>query len=103
MMEQIMQDYQIIDVNGFDSDGEPEIRLYADGLIEVMFNFMPPSNGSPDLLVDPIFERVLQAHLGVAVMREDREIFTIEHPTPSTARDLQQYLENFWRLDSSQS
>ena len=99
-----MQDYQVMDVNSFDSDGEPEIRLYADGLIEVMFNFMPPSNGSPDLLADPIFdefERILQAHLGVTVIREDREIFTIEHPTPSTATDLKQYLENFWRLDSS--
>jgi hypothetical protein len=103
-MEEIMQDYQIIDVVGFDSDGEPEIRLYADGLIEVVFNFMPPSNGNLDLLADPIFdefERVLQLYLGVTVIREDREIFTIEHPTPSTAIDLKNYLENFWRLDSS--
>lgn len=98
-----MEDYEVMHVNGFDSDGEPEIRLYADGLIEVMFNFMPPSNGSPDLLQDPIFDRfeqVLQAHLGVIVMREDREIFTIEHPTKNTAIDLKQYLENFWRLEA---
>ena len=96
-----MQNYQVLDVNGFDSDGEPEIRLYGDGLIEVMFNFMPPSNGNPYLLKDPIFERfedVLQAHLGVTVIREDREIFTIDRPAKNTAIDLQKYLENFWRL-----
>ena len=99
-----MQDYQVMDVNGFDSDGEPEIRLYPDGLIEVMFNFMPPINGNPDLPTDPIFdefELVLQAHLGVTVIREDREIFTIEYPTSNTAIDLKQYLEDFWRVDLS--
>ena len=95
-----MEEYQIINVSGFDSDGEPEIRLYPDGLIEVVFNFMPPSNGSPDLPADPIFdefENVLQSHLGVDVIREDREIFTIERPAKSTVAELQQYLENFWR------
>ena len=97
-----MEEYQIINVSGFDSDGEPEIRLYPDGLIEVMFNFMPPSNGSPDLLADPIFdqfENVLQAHLGVSVIREDREIFTIANPHQNTAIQLKQYLDNFWRRD----
>ena len=96
-----MEDYQVIEVDGFDSDGEPEIRLYPDGLIEVVFNFMPPSNGSPDLPADPVFEQfenVLEAHLGVNVIREDREIFTIEHPSKGTVVELQQYLENFWRM-----
>jgi hypothetical protein len=98
-MEEIMEDYQVISVEGFDSDGEPEIRLYDDGKIEVIFNFMPPSNGNPDLIDNPIFdsfEVVLENVLGVKVIREDRELFLIDQPTVKTIPQLKQYLESFW-------
>ncbi len=94
-----MEEYQTITVDGFDSDGEPEIRLYPDGKIEVMFNFMPPSNGNPDLSEDHIFdnfEDVMGQALGVNVEREDRELFTIHNSADNTSNDLKKFLENFW-------
>jgi hypothetical protein len=95
-----MESYQTLTVEGFDCDGEPEIRVYANGRIEVMFNFMPPSNGNPDGSSDPIFddfEIVLADKLGVVVDREDRELFEIEHPTAQTASELKRFLEGFWQ------
>jgi hypothetical protein len=98
-LEAIVENYQVIPIEGFDKDGEPEIRLHSDGKIEVMFNFMPPSNGNPDLFEDPLFEdfeNLLHQQLGVEVEREDREIFVIPSPKSSTTQDLKDYLENFW-------
>jgi hypothetical protein len=34
---------EIIPFTGFDPEGEPEIRVMADGSWELVFNFMPPS------------------------------------------------------------
>lgn len=94
-----MEHYQTIAVEGFDCDGEPEIKQYGDGKIEVIFNFMPPSNGNPDLSEDPVFdefETVMEQQLGVPVERDDREFFVIHKPNENTANDLKNFLENFW-------
>ncbi len=94
-----MSEYQVTSVVGFDRDGEPEIRLYPDGKIELVFNFMPPSNGNPDGYEDPIFDKfedTIQHSLGVHVDREDREFFVVNNPTKDTVTDLKKYLENFW-------
>ena len=34
---------RIIALEGFDSEGEPEIRIKRDGRLELVFNFMPPT------------------------------------------------------------
>jgi hypothetical protein len=88
-----------ITVTGFDSAGEPEIRNAAGGALEIMFNFMPPLNGSDDANPDPVFEtfeKVLQAELGVDVVRDDRELFVIPKPKPDTAARAKTFLETFW-------
>jgi hypothetical protein len=86
-------------VQGFDVDGEPEIRQGDNGL-EIMFNFMPPSNGQADGVQHPVFDRfddVLSAALGVEVVRDDRELFIIPDPAPDTAGRAKAYLESFWQ------
>jgi hypothetical protein len=30
-------------IEGFDSEGEPEIRIMENGSLELVFNFMPPT------------------------------------------------------------
>ena len=35
-----MNNYEIIKIQGFDKDGEPEIKKFQDGHIELQFNFM---------------------------------------------------------------
>jgi hypothetical protein len=88
-----------ITVTGFDSYGEPEIRNADGGALHIMFNFMPPLNGSDDYNPHPVFEtfeKVLQAELGVDVVRDDRELFIIAKPKPDTAARAKAFLETFW-------
>jgi hypothetical protein len=88
-----------IKLNGFDSDGEPELRYGEQGRLEIMFNFMPPLNGAADANPHPIFETfevVLASALGVDVIRDDRELFIIPNPQPDTMSRAQVYLETFW-------
>ncbi len=94
-----MEDYKLIPVKGFDSDGEPELKIFSDGHIEIMFNFMPPLNGKPeakDSTYWDSFEQALSTHLGVEVSRDDRELFVIAKPKKSTADKLKLYLESYW-------
>ena len=76
-----MNNYEIIKIQGFDKDGEPEIKKFQDGHIELQFNFMPPLNGKADTEDSEFwdnFEQTLQSHLNVNVLRDDRELFVIE-------------------------
>lgn len=38
---------RIVQLSGFDLGGEPSIRLMSDGSLEVLFEFMPPSDVEP--------------------------------------------------------
>lgn len=94
-----MEDYKTIEVTGFDSHGEPEIKVFDDGHIEIMFNFMPPHHGADEGRKDPvfdIFDKWLEYKLGVPVQWEDRELFIIQKPLADTAAKLQEALEHFW-------
>jgi hypothetical protein len=91
---------EAIEIKGFDSHGEPELRQGADGGLERMFNFMPPLNDAADPNPHPIFETfevVLANALGVVVTRDDRELFLIPMAQPDTAARAQKFLETFWR------
>lgn len=95
-----MQDeFKTINIVGFDSDGEPEIKVFDDGHIEIMFNFMPPLNGKEEQENEEYwdnFEEPLSQHLNVDVLRDDRELFIIETPKKSTLAKLKLYLESYW-------
>ena len=94
-----MEDYKQISIKGFDKDGEPEVKVFKDGHIEIMFNFMPPLNGKTEVEDEEFwdsFENVLSTHLNVEVMREDREFFIIPKSKKSTAKKLELYLESYW-------
>ncbi len=94
-----MEDYKTINVKGFDIDGEPEIKLFSDGHIELMFNFIPPLNGNDRQEESDYwdnFEKTLSTHLSVEVLRDDRELFVIQNPKKSTVKKLELYLESYW-------
>ncbi len=94
-----MANTQIIKIKGFDKNGEPEIRTQPDGSLQIMFNFMPPSNGTEDGVDDPIFDHFdqeLAKILEVEVIWEDREFFRIPKPKANTAAQAKAYLEGFW-------
>ena len=86
---------QVVPLSGFDADGEPEIRMMADGSLYVVFNFMPPSwaEDNPDPFDD--FDAQLSMAAGVPVQWEDREFFRIEHPTNDTVARLSRFLATY--------
>lgn len=97
-------DYELketIDIIGFDSDGEPEIRISMDNSIMLVFNSMPPSNGkdTQGVLGDfEHFDRYLSEKLGVKVSWIDREFFEIKHPQKDTALRLKTLLDSYWTI-----
>jgi hypothetical protein len=86
---------------GFDSAGEPELRLGDKGALEIVFNFMPPLNETGDPNPHPVFdtfEVVLTKALGVEVVRDDRELFVIPKPQSDTMAKTKVFLETFWAV-----
>jgi hypothetical protein len=92
-------------IKGFDRQGEPELRRGENGALQLMFNFMPPMSPSgaerqPELF--ETFEVALATFLGVAVARDDRELFIIANPKTDTAETLATYLSVFWLQHAKQ-
>lgn len=88
---------ETIEIEGFDPDGEPVIKRWADGSLWIHFEAMPPffaeEDGTEDDFED--FQAVLQAALGVPVTQDDREVFVIEHPLADTVKKAKKWLESF--------
>jgi len=91
------QPVEVIPITGFDLEGEPEIRVMADGSLYVVFNFMPPSwaEDDPDPFDD--FDRQLARAVAVPVDWQDREFFRIERPTADTVGRIRKFLESYPR------
>lgn len=86
-------------ISGFDQDGEPEVRMEEDGSLVIIFEFMPPLNGTEEGVDDEDFEHfdeVMQAALGVEVVWDDREVFVIPHPKKDTILKIKDFLEHYW-------
>jgi hypothetical protein len=85
-------------VTGFDSSGEPEIRVLSDGSVEIHFSLIPPLNGATEASTDSVFthfETVLGAALNCEVLRDDRELFVIPVAPAGTAERAQRFLEAY--------
>jgi hypothetical protein len=82
----------ILPLTGFDPEGEPEIRVQADGSWMLVFNFMPPSwaEDEPEPFDD--FDKQLGAAIGQEVLWDDREFFRIPRPGTDTRKRIQQFL-----------
>lgn len=87
----------VIPLSGFDPDGEPEIRIMADGSLYVVFEFMPPSwaEDDPDSFDD--FDQQLGNEVGLPVEWEDREFFRIERPAKDSVERIRRFLAAYER------
>ncbi len=85
-------------INGFDDDGDPEIREMSDGSIKVVFNYMPPSwvpedqYTATDLGPFRDFDMRMEKAIGVQVLWDDREFFVIRQPKADTIEKIKQFL-----------
>ncbi len=89
-----------IPVSGFDPGGEPEIRRYSDGTLQVVFDFMPPSfvddeGGWVDLGRYWKLDQEMTRAIGTEVVWEDREYFRIDRPGPDTIQQLRDFLASY--------
>ena len=87
----------VITLEGFDSEGEPEIRVMNNGSLELVFNFMPPTwaEDNPEAFDD--FDVQLSEALNLEVLWEDREFFWIEEPAEDTVERIRQFLAAYPR------
>ena len=86
---------RVIALQGFDPEGEPEIRVMPDGALYLVVNFMPPSDAVPeeDALFEHFDEELAKA-IGVEVAWEDRELFLIRAPNEHTITDLKRFIKS---------
>ncbi len=87
----------MITLEGFDSEGEPEIRIMDNGSLELVFNFMPPTwvEENPEAFDD--FDVQLSEALDLEVLWEDRELFLIEEPSDDTVDRIREFLAEYPR------
>lgn len=91
---------ETIPLSGFDPAGEPEIRRFADGSLQIVFAFMPPSfvedeGGWVDLGRYRKLDEEMARAIGTAVVWEDREYFRIERPREDTVERLREFLAGY--------
>jgi hypothetical protein len=83
-------------IEGFDPEGDPELRLLSDGSLELVFEFMPPSfvpeTEDEDLGRFEDFDQRLAEAIETEVLWEDREVFLIPAPNPDTVDRLRKFL-----------
>jgi hypothetical protein len=87
----------VIQLAGFDPEGEPQIRVMADGSLYLVFNFMPPSwaEDTPDRFDD--FDKQLSKAIGLPVEWEDREVFRVERPGTDTVERIRHFVGAYRR------
>ncbi len=91
---------ETIPLSGFDPAGGPEIRRFTDGSLQVVLGFMPPSFvkdelGWVDLGRYRKFDEEMARAIGTAVVWEDRELLSIEHPREDTIERLREFLASY--------
>lgn len=103
LFQQLMnQTNNTIEINGFDSEGEPNIEIQDDGSIHIMFNFMPPSYAHETNYANNFedFEEQLTEAVACKVKWEERELFIIEKPNADTMQRLIDFLSTFEAQES---
>ncbi|MDJ1497648.1 ankyrin repeat domain-containing protein [Cytophagaceae bacterium DM2B3-1] len=94
----VEDEYQSIRLQGFDPMGEPSIRIFNDGVIYVVIEFMPPWDFEMSTIHFNRFDSDMSRAIGVKVLWEDREFFRIEKPESDTILRLIDFIENYrWR------
>jgi hypothetical protein len=88
-----------VEIPSFDPAGKVWLREMRDGSLQLVFEFMPPSNEGPTgpnrLGRFENFDQVVAQAVGVPVSWEDRESFVFKHPNPDTADRVRAFVANY--------
>lgn len=88
---------RVVRVSGFDTQGEPVIRVMQNGELRVVFNFMPPSwyDDAGELGPFRDFDKQLEKSIGVPVVWEEREFFVIHKPAADSVERISVFLHDY--------
>ncbi|MFC1597376.1 hypothetical protein ACFL5Q_05485 [Planctomycetota bacterium] len=90
-------------IEGFDPDGDVEIRRMDDGSLWLVVDPVPPEwlweRGFYGMNLGPCadFDKQLERAIGVPVHWDDREFFYIQQPREDTIAAIRQFLVDFRR------
>jgi hypothetical protein len=93
-----VEDYKAVPLSGFDLGNEPEIRIFPEGHLMVVFEFMPPIAWEMDGSDEDAFAAEMSADIGVEVAEEDRGLFLVTHPAADTVERLREFVLNYRRF-----
>jgi hypothetical protein len=90
--------YDVAGISGFDFGNEPEIRIYPEGHLMVVFEFMPPMAWEMDGNDEEAFGVEMSSAIGVDVIEEDRGFFLVTHPAQDTVERISDFVANYRQL-----
>ncbi|MFZ6871589.1 hypothetical protein ACO0LF_05900 [Undibacterium sp. Di27W] len=94
-MKSLVRDFQ---VQGFDDNAEPIIRLIKDGSLRVIFCTMPPKKNILGNAFDmDHFARQLQKNVSSQFAWDDRDVFYFKSSEPSNVREITNFISKFGR------
>ena len=95
-------EYEEIILENFEEGDEPRIRIYKEGHLRIVFQFMPPfydrtTASQVDFSVVEDLDVELVNATGVQVIWEDREFFFIPNPDEYTIPRIKRFIANYWK------
>jgi hypothetical protein len=87
--------YETVQLSGFDSDGEPSIRVYPEGHYMVVFEFMPPSAWEMDASDEGMLGTRMAEAIGLDLIEEQPGFFLVAHPAPDTIERIRNFVANY--------
>jgi hypothetical protein len=87
--------YEPVQLSGFDADGEPSIRVYPDGRLMLVFEFMPPSAWEMDATDAGMLGTDLSNAIGLDLSEEQPGFFLVAHPAPDTIEHIRNFVANY--------
>ena len=87
--------YESIQLSGFDSDGEPAIRVYPEGHYMVVFEFMPPESWEMDGGDLGDFGTEMAEAVGLDLSEEQTGSFLVADPAPDTIERIRNFVSNY--------
>jgi hypothetical protein len=87
--------YASVQLSGFDADGEPSIRVYSEGHLVVVFEFMPPSAWEMDATDAGMLGNEMAEAIGLDMSEELRGFFLVANPAKDTIERITTFVSTY--------
>ena len=87
--------YETVQLSGFDSEGEPTIRVYPEGHLMVVFEFMPPEAWEMDGGDLGDFGNEMAEAIGLDMSEEQTGFFLVANPAKDTIERITTFVSSY--------